>query len=250
MTDTTYHDLADKRVVVTGGASGIGAEIVRAFAAQGARVVFLDIAEADGRALAEELGEMASFLQTDLTDTAAIAATFETIRNMLGAVEVLVNCAANDNRHALDGVTPESWRKSLAVNLDHQFFCAQAVLADMRAAGAGVIVNFGSIAWRIGIPDAVGYLTAKAAIEGMTHALAREEGPRGVRVNCLLPGFVKTQRQVDKWLTPEFEAEVLSRQCMPQFINPADIANVVMFLCSEASRSITNQTIVADAGWL
>lgn len=250
MADTTYHDLTGKRVVVTGGASGIGAAIVRAFAGQGSRVVFLDIAEADGRALAEELGETVSFLPTDLTDTASIAAAFETIRTLHGTVEVLVNCAANDNRHSLDGVTPESWRKTLAVNLDHQFFCAQAVLADMRAAGAGVILNFGSIAWRVGIPDAVGYLAAKAAIEGMTHALAREEGPKGIRVNCLLPGFVRTQRQVDKWLTPEFEAEVRAAQCMPDFIEPANMANVVLFLCSGASRCITNQTIVADAGWL
>lgn len=250
MTDTTYHDLKDKRVVVTGGASGIGAEVVRAFAAQGARVVFLDIAVAEGRALAASLGEGVSFLPVDLTDPDAITAAFETIGDAHGPVEVLVNGAANDNRHALDDVTPESWRNTLAVNLDHQFFCAQAVLPAMRAAGAGVIVNFGSIAWRVGIPNAVGYLASKAAIEGLTHALAREEGPRGIRVNCLLPGFVKTQRQIDKWLTPAFEAEVMAAQCLPEFIAPAEIAAVVLFLCSDASRCITNQTIVADAGWL
>lgn len=249
MTAPDYPDLKGKLVLITGGASGIGAAVVRAFAAQGSRIVFYDINQADGDALCAELAGGVHFERVDLTDSDAILTSIETIRISHGDVDVLVNGAANDTRHGLDDVTPESWRSILSVNLDHQFFCAQSVPPGMRKNGGGAILNFGSIAWRVGLKDAVGYVTAKAAIEGLTHALAREEGPHGIRVNCLLPGFVRTERQVEKWLTPELHATVMDRQCIGRFNEPEDIANVAVFLCSEAARSISNQTIVADAGW-
>lgn len=246
---TAGKGLGGRHVVVTGGASGIGAAMVRAFAETGARVTFLDIAEAAGQALADDLGDRVCFEPVDLTD---LDATRETMAR-IGArdpVEALVNGAANDTRHKTRDVTPESWRRTLALNLDHQFFCAQAVLPGMRARGRGVILNFGSLSFREGLVDAVGYVSAKAAIEGMTHSLAREAGPDGIRVNCLVPGFVRTARQVEKWLTPELHRQVMERQCLKRFTEPEDIAEVAVFLCSDGARAITNQAVVVDGGWL
>lgn len=246
---TAGKGLGGRHVVVTGGASGIGAAMVRAFAETGARVTFLDIAEAAGQALADDLGDRVCFEPVDLTD---LDATRETMAR-IGArdpVEALVNGAANDTRHKTGDVTPESWRRTLALNLDHQFFCAQAVLPGMRARGRGVILNFGSLSFREGLVDAVGYVSAKAAIEGMTHSLAREAGPDGIRVNCLVPGFVRTARQVEKWLTPELHRQVMERQCLKRFTEPEDIAEVAVFLCSDGARAITNQAVVVDGGWL
>lgn len=244
-----YADLSGKRVFVTGGATGIGASVVSGFARQGALVTFFDINEAAGRALAETLGDDVRYQPLDLTDLAAIKPVFQKISETAGGVDILVNGAATDTRHATQDVTPESWRKTLAVNLDHQFFCAQAVLPEMSDAQSGVILNFGSVAWHVGLENAVGYVASKAGIEGITHALAREAGPDGIRVNCLLPGFVHTERQEKLWLTPELHDEVMRNQCLARFNTPDDIANVALFLCSDASRAITNQTILADAGW-
>ncbi len=244
-----YSDLSGKRVLVTGGATGIGASVVAGFAEQGAQVTFFDIDEGAGRALAGSLKGNVHFLPFDLTDVEAIGPVFQRIYETTGGVDVLVNGAANDTRHATQDVTPESWRKALAVNLDHQFFCAQAVLPAMRDAKSGVILNFGSVAWHVGLENAVGYVASKAGIEGITHALAREAGPDGVRVNCLLPGFVHTERQAALWLTPEMHDDVMRNQCLGRFNTPEDIANVALFLCSDASQAITNQCILADAGW-
>lgn len=241
--------LNGKHVVITGGATGIGAAVVRAFAQQGAVVSFLDINKTVGRDLAASLGDTVAFHDVDLVDIPEVHSQLRKIAGTRGAVDVLINCAANDTRHKSEDVTPDSWRAALALNLDHQFFCTQAVLPTMRARKSGVILNFGSIAWREGLIDAVGYVAAKAAIEGLTHALAREVGADGIRVNCLLPGFVKTPRQVEKWLTPELHKRVLERQCLADFIEPEDVADVAVFLCSDAARAMTNQTIVVDAGW-
>jgi len=244
-----YADLSGKRVFVTGGATGIGASVVAGFAEQDALVTFFDNNEAAGRALAETLGGGVRYQALDLTDLAAIKPLFQRLIETAGGVDVLVNGAANDTRHATQDVTPESWRKTLAVNLDHQFFCAQAILPTMRHTKSGVILNFGSLAWHVGLEDAVGYVTSKAGIEGITHALAREAGPDGIRVNCLLPGFVHTERQDELWLTPELRDAVMRNQCLARFNTPEDIADVALFLCSDVSRAITNQTILADAGW-
>lgn len=245
----TYPDLAGKMIAVTGGASGIGAAIVTAFHAQGAQVVFFDKDQAAGEALAATLGPDVHFQLLDLIDLDALAARFAEAAAKFGGFDVLVNNAAHDDRHEIASVTPAYWRERLAVNLDHQFFAAQAVIPGMQQKGAGAIVNMSSIAWRNGLENAPAYVAAKAAIEGLTHSLARELGPAGIRVNCLLPGFVRTARQVENWLTPELENKIKDSQCLKDFIEPEDIAAMVVMLASEASRAVTNQTLVVDAGW-
>lgn len=248
-TAAVFPDLRGKSVAVTGGASGIGAAIVAEFHRQGARVTFFDINVAAGNALTEKLGDGAHFVALDLTDPAALATAFATSGEACGGFDILVNNAAHDDRHQIEDVTPAYWRDRLAVNLDHQFFAAQAVIPAMRRKQAGVIVNMSSIAWRVGLEMAPAYVTAKAAIEGLTHALARDLGRHGIRVNCVLPGFVRTERQVEKWLTPEFEATVLQSQCLKHLIEPQDIAAVVVMIASDTARAVTNQTLVVDAGW-
>jgi NAD(P)-dependent dehydrogenase (short-subunit alcohol dehydrogenase family) len=242
-----YPSLEGKRVVVTGGGSGIGAGLVEGFAAQGAEVHFLDVLEAESRALAERLhGSRVApkFHSCDLKDAGAIAATF----GKIGPVDVLVNNAGNDDRHSLDEVTPAYFDDRIAVNLRHMVFCAQAVVDGMKAKGSGVIVNFGSISWHLGLPDLVLYETAKAGIEGMTRALARELGPFGIRVTCIAPGNVKTPRQ-EKWYTPEGEAEIVRQQCLKGRIEPRDVAALVMFLASDDARFCTGHEYWIDAGW-
>lgn len=244
-----YPDLDGKIVAVTGGASGIGAAIVTAFHEQGAHVVFFDKDLTAGAALARKLTERVHFRAIDLTDLDDLVKQFSEAAAESGDFDILVNNAAHDERHEIATTTPAYWRERLSVNLDHQFFAAQAVIQGMQNKGAGAIVNMSSIAWRVGLENAPAYVASKAAIEGLTHALARELGPSGIRVNCLLPGFVRTQRQIDNWLTPEFEKRVKESQCLADFIEPEDIASMVIMLASDASRAVTNQTLVVDAGW-
>lgn len=244
-----FPDLTGKIVAVTGGASGIGAAIVSAFHEQGAKVIFVDIDIEAGNELAKDLGENAHFYELDLTDLDRLAQVFSKASQDVGPIDVLVNNGANDQRHDLLSVTPEYWRQLLAVNLDHQFFAAKAVIPHMIEQQSGVILNMSSIAWRLGLENAPAYVTAKAAIEGLTHSLARELGPKGIRVNCILPGFVETPKQLEKWVTPETQKQMLDSQCMKRFNKPADIANIVLMLASSTSQAITNQTIIADAGW-
>lgn len=240
MSGATYPSLRGRRVIVTGGASGIGAGFVEAFAGQGARIDFLDVA--DGSAVSQRTG--ATFHPCDLTDTAALQATFAAI----GPVDVLVNNAANDDRHTVEEVTPHYWEERIAVNLRHKFFAAQAVVPGMKAAGRGVILNLGSISWHLGLPDLVLYQTAKAAIEGMTRALARDLGRHGIRVNTIVPGNVQTPRQ-EKWYTPEGEAEIVAAQCLDGRIQPSDVAALALFLASDDARMITGHDYFVDAGW-
>lgn len=245
-----YPDLANKVVAVTGGASGIGAAIVSAFHEQGAKVIFFDINSVAGKELAMELGDNAHFYELDLTDLEGLAQTFTRASQDVGQIDVLVNNAGHDERHDIMSVTPESWRQLLAVNLDHQFFAAKAVIPHMVEKQSGAIVNMSSIAWRIGLDQAPAYVASKAAIEGLTHSLARELGPKGIRVNCILPGFVRTPRQLENWTTPETLEQILKNQCLKRFNEPTDIANIVLMLASDTSQAITNQTLVADAGWI
>jgi D-xylose 1-dehydrogenase len=168
----------------------------------------------------------------------------------LVALVVLVNNAGNDDRHEMEEITPEYWRERLASNLDHYFFCIQGVAPAMEAAGGGSIINLGSCVWRLGFPGLPAYSTAKAAIEGLTRGLARTLGPRNIRINCVVPGCVRTRRQVERWLTPELEQVVLDGQCLKRLVEPEDVAKMVAFLASEDARSCTNQTFVIDAGWL
>jgi NAD(P)-dependent dehydrogenase (short-subunit alcohol dehydrogenase family) len=241
-----YPSLRGKRVLITGGGSGIGAGLVEGFARQGADVTFFDIAEDDSRAVAERLG--CRFERADLMDIPGVQALIARLVAEGGAFDVLVNNAANDDRHDWSEVTPEYWDNRMGVNLKHHFFCAQAVIPGMRRKGGGAIVNLGSISWHLGIKDLPVYQTAKAAIEGLTRSLARELGPDGIRVTCVVPGNVRTPRQL-KWYTPEGEKEIVEAQCLKGRLAPEDVAALVMFLASDDAKLITGHEYFVDAGW-
>ena len=247
-----YPSLGGKRVIVTGGGSGIGAALVAAFVAQGARVAFADLAEAPSRALVESLSGSADraplFFPLDLRDLDALADTMARAIATLGGVDVLVNNAASDDRHAPQDVTPAYWDERMAVNLRHLFFAAHAAIPAMRAQASGVILNFGSISWHLGLPDLVLYQTAKAGIEGMTRALARELGGDGIRVNTIIPGNIETERQ-RRWYTPEGEAEIVAAQCLKARVQPEDVAALALFLASDDARMCTGHDYWVDAGW-
>ena len=243
--DGTFEDLRGARVLITGGAQGIGAALVRSFVAQGSVVAFLDLAREAGRAVADATG--ATFRCVDLTDIEATrAAIAELVASLGGGFSVLVNNAAWDERHAIETTTVELWDRIQAVNLRHQFFVTQAVLPTMQAGGS--IVNLSSTSYLLGVTGMPGYIAAKAAISGMSRSLARELGPRGVRVNAVLPGWVMTERQRSKWITPEALDDTMKAQCLPVPIQPEDVPPLVLFLASSASRMITGQAIAVDAG--
>ena len=251
MSDAVYPSLQGRLVVVTGGGSGIGAGVVEAFARQGARVVFFDVAETESRALEASLAHLDPapvFLWCDLTRIEALQTALKDVAARFGVVEVLINNAASDDRHALAEVTPAYWDERIAVNLRHLYFAAQSVAPAMREQGRGVILNLGSISWHLGLPDLSIYETAKAGIEGMTRALARELGADGVRVACIVPGNVRTPRQM-KWYTPEGEAEIVAAQCLKGRIEPRDVAALALFLASDDARFITGHEYFVDAGW-
>ncbi|WP_456268597.1 SDR family oxidoreductase [Kushneria sp. AK178] len=244
MTRPIYPDLKARRVVVTGGGSGIGEGIVYAFAEQGAEVHFLDIID-EAEQLAASLGEHVHFHRCDLTDPKAL----EQVLADIGPVDVLVNNAANDDRHTLEDVTPEYWDDRMAINLRHQALAARHVAAGMRAQGHGSIINMGSISWHLGEPGMVLYETAKAAIEGLTRALAAELGGDGIRVNCVIPGNVKTPRQ-SRWHSPEDEARIVEEQKLGVRLYPHHVASMVLFLASDAAGGCTAHNYWVDAGWL
>ncbi|WP_439634389.1 SDR family NAD(P)-dependent oxidoreductase [Glycocaulis sp.] len=246
-----YPSLKGRVVVVTGGGSGIGAALTEGFARQGARVAFIDMAEDASRALDQSLSRLdpaPAYYHCDLTDIEALKAVLARIASEIGPVDVLVNNAANDDRHRIEEVTPDYWDNRIAVNLRHQFFASQAVIGAMRARGSGVIVNLGSLSWHLGLSDLSVYETAKAGVEGMTRAMARELGADGIRVVCIVPGNVKTPRQA-KWYTPEQEAEIVAQQAVKFRIEPSDIAAVAMFLASDDARACTGHEYIVDAGW-
>lgn len=246
-----YPSLAGKRVLVTGGGSGIGAGIVEDFARQGADVTFFDIAEADSKLLVERLaesGRKACFERVDLTDVTTLQAAIARLIERSGAFDILVNNAANDDRHSIEEITEAYWDERLSVNLKHMFFCAQAVVPAMRAKGGGVIVNLGSISWHLGLNDLVLYQTCKAAIEGLTRSLARDLGRDGIRATCVIPGNVRTPRQL-QWYTPEGEAEIVAAQCLDGRLAPEDVAAMVLFLASDDARLVTGHSYFVDAGW-
>lgn len=255
MTETAiYPSLKDRVVFVTGGGSGIGAAIVEHFCRQGARVGFVDIdADCAGELVTrmEAAGHhKPQFVACDLRDIEALRAAISQIRASLGPITVLINNAANDQRHDIDEVTPAFWDDRIAVNLKHQFFAAQAVYPDMEAAGGGAIVNVGSVSWMIGQGGMPCYTTAKSAVAGLTRALARDLGPKNIRVNCVVPGWIMTQRQIDLWLTPEAEEDLMKSQCLKRKLYPEDIAKAILFFASEDAGAFTNQSYVADGGWV
>jgi NAD(P)-dependent dehydrogenase (short-subunit alcohol dehydrogenase family) len=253
MNGAIYPDLENKSVLVTGGGSGIGEAIMRAFARQKSRVGFIDINADASRKLAGELREAGAavhFEHCDLTDIAALRASIARIREAHGPISILVNNAAHDERHKTEEVTPEYWDGRIAVNLKHQFFAAQAVLPDMKTNGGGAIVNFGSTSWMIGQGGMAAYTAAKSGVIGLTRSLARDFGAFNIRVNAIAPGWIMTQRQIDLWLTPEGEKELLARQCLKRKLYPPDIAKFVLFLASEEAGACTNQHYVVDGGWV
>jgi len=249
-----YPSLRDRVVFITGGGSGIGESLVEHFCAQGAKVAFVDIAEAPSRAVAERIARKGDpkplFMPCDLKNIEALRGCVEQAKQTLGPIRVLLNNAGNDDRHWTKDVTVEYWDDRIAVNLRHQFFAAQAVRPQMRDAGGGSIINFGSITWMVGDPDCPAYVTAKAAVYGMTRALARELGPERIRVNCMVPGWVMTERQMRLWLNPAGERQIAERQCLPDRLQPSDIARMALFLAADDSRMCTSQQFIVDAGWV
>ena len=248
-----YPSLVDRTVLITGGATGIGACLVEHFVAQGARVGFLDIDRVAGAELVRRLsGErhVPVFVEADLTDTVALEQGIFRVRDQFGPIAVLLNNAANDQRHRIEDTTPESWDAGMAVNLKHQFFAAKQVAPDMRQAGGGSIVNFGSVSWMLKMGGMPVYTTAKAAVQGLTRSLARDLGPFNIRVNTLVPGWVMTEKQVRLWLTDAGRADIARSQCLPQLLMPEHIARMALFLASDDSAMCTAQDFVVDGGWV
>lgn len=251
MTPTpSYPDLAGKSVFITGGGSGIGAELTRAFLRQGARVAFVQRSDAtafcDG--LEAETGTRPLFLPCDITDAAALRGAIAMAAQAHGPIGVLVNNAANDQRHTTLDTSDEDWERLIAINLKAYFVAAQAVIPGMKTAGGGAIINVTSISYMMGNAGYPVYVTANSGINGMTRALAREFGPDRIRVNALAPGWVMTQKQREMWVSPAALQAHLDRQCLKDEIGPEDITGGVLFLASDTSRMMTGQALVIDGG--
>lgn len=250
----SYPSLRDRVVLVTGGATGIGAEFVAQFGRQGARVGFVDVQEAAAAdlaaRLAAELGTAPWHRVCDVGDVPALRSAIGACAADLGPVDVLVNNAADDERQPVGELTEQFWDEKFRVNLRPQFFAAQAVAPAMRARHRGSIINLGSITWHAGFANVVAYSTAKAGIEGLTRSLARDLGPDGIRVNCVIPGWTMTPRQLADWVTPDAEREIDRAQCLPGRVMPADVARLALWLAADDSRMCTSQTWVVDGGWI
>jgi NAD(P)-dependent dehydrogenase (short-subunit alcohol dehydrogenase family) len=251
MSFARYPSLHDKVVLVTGGGSGIGASIVEAFVAQGANVAFIDIALEASRALVARLSGAGSpplFIPCDLADIAALEAAMEETRQRLGAIAVLVNNAANDNRQEIDEASESDWDRTMALNIKHQFFAAQIARRSMRELGGGSIINFSSTAFMIGVPRLTMYATAKAGVIGLTNSLAREFGPDNIRVNAVAPGAVITERQRRLWVSEADVETFKARQCIARSLHGDDLARMVLFLAADDSAMITKQCFIVDGG--
>ncbi len=248
-----YPSLDESSVLITGGATGIGASLVEAFVAQRARVAFIDIDKGAGATLADRLSGAhiaPLFLAADITDTAALHAEIDSARQRFGPITVLLNNAANDQRHSIDATTPSSWDAGIAVNLKHQFFAAQAVLPDMKQAGGGSIVNFGSVSWMLKQGGMPVYTTAKSAVQGLTRSLARDLGPFNIRVNTLVPGWVMTEKQIRLWLDDDGRAAIARGQCLQHPLLAEHIASMALFLAADDSAMCTAQDFIVDGGWV
>ncbi|WP_266160025.1 SDR family NAD(P)-dependent oxidoreductase [Dyella silvatica] len=249
----SYPSLHDRSVLISGGATGIGAAFVAHFARQGARVALLDIDEAGAQALLDSLTDVVHpplFQRCDVSDIAALDQAIAQARTQLGPIQVLINNAANDVRHGFGDTTPEAFDRNIAVNLRHQYFATQAVLADMRAAGGGSVICLGSTGWmkkNAGYPM---YAMAKAAVHGLVNGLARELGHAGIRINALVPGWVITEKQRTLWLDAEGEAEIARVQCLPGYLLAEDLARAALFLAADDSRMCTGQSFIVDGGWV
>ena len=250
----TYPSLKTRVVLITGGATGIGASVVARFARQGSRVTFLDVQDEAAQQLVDSLASEGCpkpiYIHCDITDLGALKAAVDQVLATHATVDVLVNNAANDQRHSIEEVTPDFWEHSLATNLRPHFFTIQAVLPAMRKAGRGSIINMSSIAWMIPNLNMPIYNTAKAAIVGLTRAFDHECGASNIRVNAVLPGAIATERQRRLWYTPEYLENIRSRQALPHQIEPEEVARLILFLAADDSSAITNQSYVVDAGFV
>lgn len=248
----SYPSLKGRTVFVSGGGSGIGASIVEHFAEQEAKVSFVDVDEAASTTLVKKIAAAGHasplFLKADVRDVKAYQAAIAEAAAKLGTITVLINNAARDDRHDLADVTPDFWDERIAVNLRHQFFAIQAVAPGMKVAGGGSIVNFSSVSYHTMTARLSVYEAAKAAVIGLTRGLARDLGPDRIRLNAITPGWIMTQRQIDLWLTPEAEADLMKAQCLKEKVYPPDIARMALFLASDDSRLITAQNFVVDGG--
>jgi len=249
-----YPSLQKTVVLITGGATGIGAAMVEQFALQGAQVAFVDIDEKSAAQLIENLvpsvANRPAFWKCDLTEIPELRLAIEAIEAELGPIRVLVNNAASDDRHKFPEVTPEYWDERMNVNLRHHFFAIQAVAPGMNRAGGGSIINMSSISWMIPSTGLPAYITAKAGIVGLTRTLARELGGANIRVNCISPGAIMTERQRRLWMTPDYIADIMQNQSLKRELTPDDVAKMVLFLASEESSAITGQNFVVDGGWV
>jgi D-xylose 1-dehydrogenase len=250
----TFPSLQDRSIFITGGGSGIGASLVEHFCQQGAKVCFADIADDAAIPLVERLKKKGQavphYIHCDLRDIEALRMAVAEACERHGPVSVLINNAGNDDRHRTEDVSVAYWDDRMQVNLRHQFFATQAVRPHMRDAGGGSVINLGSITWLVGDPDCPAYVTAKAAVGGLTRALARELGPEKIRVNCVLPGWVMTDRQVKLWLNEAGERQIDERQCLKDRLYAPDIARMVLFLAADDSRMCTSQNYIVDGGWV
>jgi NAD(P)-dependent dehydrogenase (short-subunit alcohol dehydrogenase family) len=249
-----YPSLKGRVTFITGGSTGIGAELVAQFVRQGARVAFVDIDEEGAERLMAGLEkeglERPRFLRCDVRDIPALQAAIADVGKEFGPIRALVNNVANDQRHPYETVTPEFWDNVQAINFRPHFFAIQAVAPMMKSVGGGSIINFGSLSWHANFSQMAGYMSAKAAIEGLTRAMARELGPDNIRVNCVVPGWIMTERQLSLWLTPEADADRMKAQCLKDRVYPADVARMVLWLAADDSRMCTNQNYVVDGGWI
>lgn len=248
-----YPSLQDRGVLITGGATGIGAALVEAFVAQGARVGFIDLDAQAGEALVAKLAGASHapmFVAADLTDIAALDHAIDAIRARIGRITALFNNAANDRRHTITETTSESWDAGIAVNIKHQFFAAKNVAADMKAAGFGSIVNFGSVSWKLKQGGMPVYTTSKAAVQGLTRSLARDLGPFNIRVNTLVPGWVMTDKQIRLWLDDKGREEIARGQCINRPLLPEHIARMALFLAADDSAMCSAQDFIVDGGWV
>jgi NAD(P)-dependent dehydrogenase (short-subunit alcohol dehydrogenase family) len=248
-----YPSLKDRTVLITGGGSGIGEAIVAHFAAQGSKVGFLDIKPTESEALVDRLsrqGHTVHFEQVNLSDIDALRSGIDAVRRKFGPITILVNNAANDDRHRFEDVTPEYFDDRIRVNLKHQFFAIQAVVPDMKQAGGGSIVNMTSTSWMIGSRNIPVYVAAKTAVYGLVRGLARELGEHNIRINAFAPGWIMTERQKTLWATPQALERLMEDQCLKRTLTPDDMARAILFFASDESAAATNQNFVFDGGWL
>ena len=247
-----YYDLENKNVFVSGGGSGIGASIVEHFCEQGSNVFFVDIDLSESEKLIKTITEKKfkkpNFIECDLLDIKKLNSIISKVINDNGPIDILINNAANDQRHTTDDVDEEYWDNRMAVNLKHFFFTIKAVKDGMIKNKGGSIINLGSVSWMLGEGDKVAYETAKSAVVGMTRSFAREFGKHNIRSNSVIPGSIATERQIKHWLTPEYKKWLLDQQCLKRQLIPEDVANMVLYLASDISSGCTKQNFIVDAG--